>query len=62
MAGVTLTVATRWRWWFRFYLVALRLGVGVTGIEPNWERVEWWIRRGLVAHARDTETLESRDG
>jgi hypothetical protein len=62
MARVTLTVAPRWRWWFRFYLAALRLSVVVTGMEPNWQRVESWIRRGLVTHPRPANPVESHDG
>lgn len=49
MAKVTARVAVRWRWWFPAYMACLRVGVAVTGLEPNWDRVEWWIRRGLVA-------------
>lgn len=43
-AGITVEL----RWWFRYYLAALRLGVLITGLDPDWDRVEWWIRRALV--------------
>lgn len=38
----------RMRWWLRWYLAAVMWTARATGLEPGWERVEWWIQRGLV--------------
>ncbi len=36
------------RWWLRLYLAAV-LGIAeLTGMEPDMDKVEWWIKRGLV--------------
>ncbi|AYZ69780.1 hypothetical protein EGY09_07170 [Stenotrophomonas maltophilia] len=43
----TVTASVRLRWWLRWYLAAV-VWTARTGLEPDWERVEWWIRRGLV--------------
>lgn len=44
----TVTASIRIRWWLRLYLAAVVWFARATGTEPDWERVEWWIRRGLV--------------
>lgn len=44
----TVTASIGWRWWVRWYVRALVWFARVTGMEPDWQRVEWWIRRGLV--------------
>lgn len=44
----TVTASIGWRWWVRWYLRAVVWFARVTGMEPDWQRVEWWIRRGLV--------------
>lgn len=44
----TVTASIRMRWWLRCYLAAVVWFARATGTEPDWERVEWWIRRGLV--------------
>lgn len=44
----TVTASVRMRWWLRCYLAAVVWTARATGLEPNWERVERWIRRGLV--------------
>lgn len=62
MTRVAVTATARWRWWFRFYLAALRLGMAVTGSAPNWERVEWWIRHGLVVSSPTARASGSNDG
>ena len=44
----TVTASVRLRWWLRCYLAAVVWFARATGMEPDWERVERWIRRGLV--------------
>ena len=47
----TITASIGLRWWVRWYLRAVVWFAGQTGMQPNWQRVEWWIRRGLVVRA-----------
>ncbi|QXF03600.1 MULTISPECIES: hypothetical protein [Xanthomonas] len=44
---MTLHVRIRVRWWLRYYLYAVCLACMLTGMEPNQERVGWWVRRGV---------------
>lgn len=44
----TVMAAVRMRWWLRCYLATVVWFARTTGMEPDWERVERWIRRGLV--------------
>ncbi len=44
----TVRASIRMRWWLRWYLAAVVWTARETGLEPDWERVEWWIQRGLV--------------
>ena len=44
----TVTASIRMRWWLRWYLAAVVCFARATDMEPDWERVERWIRRGLV--------------
>lgn len=44
----TVRASIRMRWWLRCYLAAVMWFARATGMEPDWERVEWWIRRGLL--------------
>lgn len=51
-------VAVRMRWWLRCYLAAVMWFAKATGMEPDWDRVEGWIRRGLVL--RTTRATDGR--
>lgn len=44
----TLRATVRMRWWLRCYLTAVMWFARTTGMEPDWDRVDRWIRRGLV--------------
>lgn len=44
---MSLHVRIRVRWWLRYYLSAVCLACILTGMEPNQERVGWWVRRGV---------------
>lgn len=44
----TVRASIRMRWWLRCYLAAVMWFARVTGMEPDWDRVDRWIRRGLV--------------
>lgn len=51
----TVTAPVRLRWWLRWYLAAVVWFARATGMDPNWNRVEWWIRRGLVIRAAEND-------
>jgi len=44
----TIIVQVRPRWWLKHYLCAVVLVSVITGLEPDWRKTEYWIRRGLV--------------
>lgn len=46
--AATVRAAVRMRWWLRCYLAVLMWFTRATGMEPDWDRVDRWIRRGLV--------------
>lgn len=52
-----VTPSIRMRWWLRWYLAAVAWFARATGMEPDWDRVERWIRRGLVL-----QTTRGTDG
>jgi hypothetical protein len=40
-------VQLRVRWWLKWYIRSVVLFAGMTGLEPNLDRVEFWVRRAL---------------
>lgn len=42
-----VTVEVRLSWWLRLYLQTLGFLCCVLKTEPDWERLEVWIRRGI---------------
>lgn len=48
MASINLAAVVRFRWWLRCYLFGVVLASRLTGLEPDWERVERWVKRGMV--------------
>lgn len=51
----TVTASVRLRWWLRWYLAAVVWLARATCMAPNWNRVKWWIRRGLVIRAAESD-------
>ncbi|MFC3457242.1 hypothetical protein [Massilia haematophila] len=47
MATTTLTVKLKVRWWLKFYLVGVLLTSRLTHCPPSWERVRYWIDKGI---------------
>jgi hypothetical protein len=43
-----IRVSVRIRWWLRFYLMWLVWMCRISRLEPNWARVHYWLRRGVV--------------
>lgn len=43
-----VTASLHMRWWLRCYLTTVVWFARAMGREPDWDRVERWIRRGLV--------------
>lgn len=61
MPCVNLVALIRLRWWLRIYLGGVTLASRMTGLEPDWERVERWVKRGTVVRV-ERRTARSRDG
>lgn len=34
-------------WWLGPYIAGIRLMILLTSQEPNWERVEFWVRKAI---------------
>ncbi len=56
-----LRASIRMRWWLRCYLAAVVWFSRATGMEPDWDRVEGWIRRGLVLRTMRVTDGRCRD-
>lgn len=44
---VSATIIVRRRWWLTPYLAGVKAMVLLTGLEPDWDNLRYWIRRGL---------------
>lgn len=49
MGKVCMTYKLSMRWWLRAYLDCVALISNLTGLEPDWDRVGYWIGRGMKA-------------
>ncbi|MGA6148532.1 MULTISPECIES: hypothetical protein [Stenotrophomonas] len=58
---ITVMASIRMRWWLRCYLAAVVWCARATGVGPNWDRVETWIRRGLVLQTTKVSDGRSTD-
>jgi hypothetical protein len=47
MASNTVTVTVRLRWWVIPYLHTVAMFCVLFNGQPNWQRVERWVMRGL---------------
>jgi hypothetical protein len=41
-----ITVSIRLAWWLRAYLHGVRLISELTGLEPDYDKVSYWVSRG----------------
>lgn len=46
--SVQITVTVRASWWLRLYLSGVVLCAQMTGLEPDWQKVQKVVRRGLT--------------
>jgi len=49
MAQINLRIETKLTWWLKPYLFGIAAMVFLTGREPNWDRVNGFIKRGVKA-------------
>ena len=69
MKGSTsITVSVKLSWWLPAYIACVRFVSEMTGLEPDMDRVEVWIRRGIKlqlsipkGEANDHDRLQGRD-
>lgn len=47
MAASTVTISIRVAWWAKHYITALRLMALMFGMEPNWDRVNYWLNKAI---------------
>lgn len=47
MAATTLKLKVSIQWWLRAYLAGVVLTARLTRCEPNWERVRYWVGKGI---------------
>jgi hypothetical protein len=61
-ASITLHVSIAW--WLRFYLSGVAIVAQLTGLEPDWQRVEAAVLRGcrlrVLPATPDTGTKRAR--
>ena len=50
MASTTLTLKARW--WLKCYLVGVLITARLMHCQPNWERVRYWIDKGIKIEVR----------
>lgn len=48
MANVQLVAVVKIRWWLRLYLAGVVAASRITGLDPDWQKVSQWIRRGTM--------------
>jgi disulfide bond formation protein DsbB len=51
MATLTTKIEVRVAWWLKPYFYVLATIHALTGCEPNYERVQYWINRAITAKA-----------
>lgn len=52
MARISITLTLEWRWCLRSYLFGVLLMARLMRCEPNWDRVGYWIGKGIKLKAR----------
>lgn len=55
----TYVVQIRLSWWLLCYLNTLVLLCNHFDVEPNWERVEFWLARGIRAEVVSQSPVRS---
>lgn len=48
MESREIVVQLRMAWWFKCYMAGLVFMLRVTGAEPNWDRIDYWVRKAIV--------------
>jgi hypothetical protein len=52
MTQTSITITLKWRWWLKSYLFGVLLMARLVGREPNWDRVQYWIGKGIKFQVR----------
>lgn len=47
MAQTSITLRITMAWWWKPYVYGLATMAAITGREPNWERVNVWVKRAM---------------
>ncbi len=51
MAIGTIAYNVRVAWWLKLYFYGLATLCAITGCEPNWQHVKYWINKGVTVKA-----------
>lgn len=52
MARQTVTFTISQRWWLKHYLFGVMLMARAMRCEPNWDRVGYWVGKGIRLKVR----------
>jgi len=55
MKTCSITVSIKLAWWLRAYLRGVGFISELTGLEPDPEKVSWWVERGVTIKLLDTQ-------
>ncbi|MEO8641860.1 hypothetical protein [Pseudomonas sp.] len=55
MKVANIKVSVKMTWWLRAYLRGVGFACDLTGLEPNMDRVGWWIARGIKVELISTQ-------
>jgi len=47
MAQTSITLRITMAWWWKPYVYGMATMAAITGREPNWERVNVWVKRAM---------------
>ncbi|SDE70175.1 hypothetical protein [Pseudomonas extremaustralis] len=47
MGHTTITCKITMRWWLRVYLDCVVFTANITGLNPDWDKVRYWVGRGM---------------
>jgi len=55
MKTISITVSIKLAWWLPAYIACVRFMSDTTGLDPDMDRVESWIRRGVKLQVLDNK-------
>lgn len=53
MAKIIIRAALKVAWWWKYYAACVRFVAGMTGMQPDQAKVEYWARRAITIKFQD---------